>query len=441
MKLGLRVPSLKRRISARTSLKRYVRHSLGIKMPRGTGFITNPKKALYNKIYNKTSFSIGDLVGLGKINRQASAVLLQGGNVRKIILPIIISILLLFITWPLGVAYILYKIAKLYFKNKEKRRPGADSSEANNAFVALENDKYLSTSFQIPEPTKSLIFITDEDLAKMKNPMTITINVSLDLDEQKVNTTYDDDKASSYAEPSLIWTRLPVKENNELEIKPMYYPSYSGLSPEQRYQYINWLKNVERETNLSYVFLYYYGLERHLLIGRYDAAVNEILRLIRCHDKGSFKIYATTALIASSIYRKRPDILEKAPFILSDISDISLYLRLELQKELTAKELIELAGRAGFYNRRYIKLKPDIFERELQKLINDYHEKYGYILSQLTELTFADQIYFANISIPDKFRMIKTPQIINNKKFKEIVFDLLNRAHVRVREISRITKK
>ena len=30
---------------------------MGIKMPKGTGIITNPKKAIYNKIYNKTTIS------------------------------------------------------------------------------------------------------------------------------------------------------------------------------------------------------------------------------------------------------------------------------------------------------------------------------------------------------------------------------------------------
>jgi hypothetical protein len=56
MKFGLRIPNLKKRIAARTSIKRQVVHRAGLKMPRGFGWIRNPKKALYNKIYNKTSF-------------------------------------------------------------------------------------------------------------------------------------------------------------------------------------------------------------------------------------------------------------------------------------------------------------------------------------------------------------------------------------------------
>jgi hypothetical protein len=55
MKFGYRKPSLKKRIAVRTSLKRVVRHSLGFKAPRGFGWLTDPKKAAYNRVYNKTS--------------------------------------------------------------------------------------------------------------------------------------------------------------------------------------------------------------------------------------------------------------------------------------------------------------------------------------------------------------------------------------------------
>jgi hypothetical protein len=61
MKFGMRKPSLKKSIAARTSVKRVVRHSLGLKAPRGLGILTNPKKAIYNKVYNKTRFGIGDI--------------------------------------------------------------------------------------------------------------------------------------------------------------------------------------------------------------------------------------------------------------------------------------------------------------------------------------------------------------------------------------------
>jgi len=55
MKFGFRIPNINKRIAARTSWKRYMRHNLGIKAPRGMGWFTNPRKAAYNRIYNRTT--------------------------------------------------------------------------------------------------------------------------------------------------------------------------------------------------------------------------------------------------------------------------------------------------------------------------------------------------------------------------------------------------
>jgi hypothetical protein len=79
MKIGFRIPNLNKRIAARTSLKRVIRHNLGFKAPRGMGWMTNPKRAMYNKVYNKTSR--GCMLGL-----------------------------LLLISTPLIMAYLVYKI-------------------------------------------------------------------------------------------------------------------------------------------------------------------------------------------------------------------------------------------------------------------------------------------------------------------------------------------
>ena len=55
VRFGFRVPSLKKRLSARTSLKRAIRHRLGLKAPRGWGWLTNPRKAAYNRVYYRTT--------------------------------------------------------------------------------------------------------------------------------------------------------------------------------------------------------------------------------------------------------------------------------------------------------------------------------------------------------------------------------------------------
>lgn len=50
-----RVPSIRKRVAARASVKRAIRHRLGLKAPRGWGWVTNPRRAAYNRVYNRSS--------------------------------------------------------------------------------------------------------------------------------------------------------------------------------------------------------------------------------------------------------------------------------------------------------------------------------------------------------------------------------------------------
>ena len=59
MKFGFRIPSITKRLVARTSVKRMVQNELGLKAPRGYGWITYPHKFFYNKVYNKTTAGTG----------------------------------------------------------------------------------------------------------------------------------------------------------------------------------------------------------------------------------------------------------------------------------------------------------------------------------------------------------------------------------------------
>lgn len=64
MKFGMRKPNIKKSLSARTTgrAKRAVKKAF---IPgygrKGMGWLKDPKRAVYNKIYNKTTFSIFDL--------------------------------------------------------------------------------------------------------------------------------------------------------------------------------------------------------------------------------------------------------------------------------------------------------------------------------------------------------------------------------------------
>ncbi len=53
--------SLKGRIAARTSLKRMIRAK--VRAPRGFGILTNPKKAIYNRVYRRRTVDPLRLLG------------------------------------------------------------------------------------------------------------------------------------------------------------------------------------------------------------------------------------------------------------------------------------------------------------------------------------------------------------------------------------------
>ena len=58
MKIGIRTPNLKKSIKARTTgkVKRKMKSAVNpLYGKKGMGMITNPKKAVYNKVYNKTT--------------------------------------------------------------------------------------------------------------------------------------------------------------------------------------------------------------------------------------------------------------------------------------------------------------------------------------------------------------------------------------------------
>ncbi len=64
MKFGIRTPSIKSSIKARTTgrIKRTVNSSVNpLYGKKGMGYVNNPQKAVYNKVYNKTTVSTTQL--------------------------------------------------------------------------------------------------------------------------------------------------------------------------------------------------------------------------------------------------------------------------------------------------------------------------------------------------------------------------------------------
>ena len=106
----------------------------------------------------------------------------------------------------------------------------------------------------------------------------------------------------SEEEASCIDLSLPIGELGELETLSLgYYPTYSRMTAQQRATYLQWLASGRCGllSDIGYVFLYFYGLERRLLLQQEDLSpiVKEVVRLLETYTvSGSFDGYLSRFL-------------------------------------------------------------------------------------------------------------------------------------------------
>ena len=176
-------------------------------------------------------------------------------------------------------------------------------STNTNALVVADH------KLAVPERTAKLLFISDEVAPSHRSG--IGISISFDIYDGEIHL---EDQILSPDEPSTIYTAMPIRRPDDPTLipSPDYFPSYARLSPEQRWIYLNWLTDITQPINIGYVFIYYYGLERHLLIGDFDTAFDEIILLRQTHsENSSFDSYSRSALLNSALFRKRGSRLER----------------------------------------------------------------------------------------------------------------------------------
>lgn len=128
-------------------------------------------------------------------------------------------------------------------------------------------------------------------------------------------------------EPALINPTKPVSESAaDCHTRYMsYWPSYDTITPEARASYLQWLAGgkCDPESDIGYVFLYFYGLERRALSDAgSDQQANaeiplieqEVRRLLGIYGKkGSFHGYANSFLEYLAAKRREGLALENRP--------------------------------------------------------------------------------------------------------------------------------
>lgn len=125
-----------------------------------------------------------------------------------------------------------------------------------------------------------------------------------------------------HTEPSAIDPKLRVSDSpvDWSDRLTDYWSSYSSIPPDARRAYLQWLADGRRapDANIGYVFLFFYGLERRVLVdlgsdsrerGEVDLIRNEVRCLLGIYgDNISFRRYASQflAFIEAGNYSSQP---------------------------------------------------------------------------------------------------------------------------------------
>lgn len=163
----------------------------------------------------------------------------------------------------------------------------------------------VQTSYKIPKPPKDL----KASIRWLPAGESITISNFIIDDGMLYVGTNPSQRYKS--EPALIDPKLLVSREKVDFTRSLvtYWPSYTEISPSARSAYLNWLENGKKhpDADLGYVFLYFYGLERRVLVdSKIDQAasldipliIGEVTRLLEIYGprSHSFNDYASKFL-------------------------------------------------------------------------------------------------------------------------------------------------
>jgi len=327
------------------------------------------------------------------------------------------------------------------FNFKKKKEKNVESITPQVPNVTSNENKSLSVKgLTIHDDLRDLVWIGDGKYKNYKQAQ--EDNNSIDLNGFRITISF-----MNQEEPSLIYPNQKIKQPKRIEDveRPPYYPTYSGLTPEQKWVYLNLLANPYNSSiDIGFVFILYYGLERHLLSGNFEKAIDVILKLRDVHTNKSFQSYSANAIVLSCMLHQRGDLALK--FIQSldkehelDFSDnLFLICYFSFDLPLLPKDIMRMAKTFEFNNTNYIKKYPDLF---LECLKNAIKNKTGvesidlkkYLTpSEIKKIKKQDVRIFANMSIIDK--SIPIPLLSENFKLKREMCNFLEIAHEEVKK-------
>ncbi len=417
-----RKPSLKASFKARTTgrAKRAVKRAI---IPgygkKGTGFIKNPKRSMYNAVYHRTSIDTLKPIKNKKRTTQGQGSQQSSSSCLWWIFWIVILILCLAnihitlgILLVCGVVWLLVKLFKKHDKITSSNTVNVDQNDVPNTSklptakpVVHEGNLVAGNkSYNINPKILPLLYFTDGQLKNID---------------------------SEVGEPSAISINFPVAEGQFQKLN--YYPSYSELTPEQRDGFLSWLStDLSNIPDIGFAFLLLYCLERHILHDEYlEESLKIISKLQSQINNGSFDYYSSTSIGYIFFIHKRLDLLKYV-----DLNKCDIKLQILLSHKLSADQLISLATEVDFRNRYYIKEYPELFKKALiESLKREFGSEYfEYELSNIQKLK-KEPYMFSNYSLrkgnnrPD----LLMPDPLSDRKLCHDIYAELQKAHDQVK--------
>ena len=417
-----RKPSLKASFKARTTgrAKRAVKRAI---IPgygkKGTGFIKNPKRSMYNAVYHRTSIDTLKPIKNKKRTTQGQGSQQSSSSCLWWIFWIVILILCLTnihitlgILLVCGVVWLLVKLFKKHDKITSSNTVNVDQKDVPNTSklptakpVVHEGNLVAGNkSYNINPKILPLLYFTDGQLKNID---------------------------SEVGEPSAISINFPVAEGQFQKLN--YYPSYSELTPEQRNGFLSWLStDLSNIPDIGFAFLLLYCLERHILHDEYlEESLKIISKLQSQINNGSFDYYSSTSIGYIFFIHKRLDLLKYV-----DLNKCDIKLQILLSHRLSADQLISLATEVDFRNRYYIKEYPELFKKALiESLKREFGSEYfEYELSNIQKLK-KEPYMFSNYSLrkgnnrPD----LLMPDPLSDRKLCHDIYAELQKAHDQVK--------
>lgn len=424
-----RKPSLKASFKARTTgrAKRAVKRAI---IPgygkKGTGFIKNPKRSMYNAVYHRTSIDTLKPIKNKKRTTQGQGSQQSSSSCLWWIFWIVILILCLAnihitlgILLVCGVVWLLVKLFKKHDKITSSNTVNVDQNDVPNTSklptakpVVHEGNLVAGNkSYNINPKILPLLYFTDGQLKNID---------------------------SEVGEPSAISINFPVAEGQFQKLN--YYPSYSELTPEQRDGFLSWLStDLSNILDIDFAFLLLYCLERHILHDEYlEESLKIISKLQSQINNGSFDYYSSTSIGYIFFIHKRLDLLKYV-----DLNKCDIKLQILLSHRLSADQLIALASKVDFRNQHYIKEYPELFKKAL---VEDLKRNFGsecfeYELSNIQKLK-KEPYMFSNYSLrkgnnrPD----LLMPDPLSDRKLCHDIYAELQKAHDQVKGFLKIKR-